>query len=254
MADMAPVSTPPRVLPPNDPRQYDDLAGEWWRPDGAFAMLHWLARARAALVPPASRPDALLVDLGCGAGLLAPHLAGKGYRHVGVDLTRSALAHAAGHGVTVVNADATAVPLADGCADVVSAGELLEHVPDWRRAVAEACRLLRPGGLLVLDTLNDTLLARLIAVEISERLPTVPRGIHDPRLFVDARALVAECARHGVALRLRGVRPELGGTLAWLLRRLRASRGGRGPTRTEPRIVPTWSTAVLYQGRGVRGG
>ena len=90
----------PRVLPPNDPRQYDDLADEWWRPDGAFAMLHWLAEARAALVPPASRPGALLVDLGCGAGLLAPHLAGKGYRHVGVDLTRSALDQAAAHGVT----------------------------------------------------------------------------------------------------------------------------------------------------------
>ncbi|WP_433314804.1 methyltransferase domain-containing protein [Micromonospora chersina] len=251
MRNAAPVSTPPRVLPPNDPRQYDDLAGEWWRPDGAFAMLHWLARARAALVPPASERDDLLVDLGCGAGLLAPHLVGKGYRHVGVDLTHSALDQAAAHGVTVVRGDATAVPLADACAAVVSAGELLEHVPDWRRAVAEACRLLRPGGLLVLDTLNDTLLARLVAVELGERLPTVPRGIHDPRLFVDARALVAECARHGVALRLRGVRPELGGTLTWLLRRW---RGADRPVRREPRIVPTWSTAVLYQGHGRRSG
>ncbi|KXK58894.1 bifunctional 3-demethylubiquinone 3-O-methyltransferase/2-octaprenyl-6-hydroxy phenol methylase [Micromonospora rosaria] len=241
----------PRSLPRNDPRQYDDLAGEWWRPDGAFAMLHWLARARAALVPPASRPDALLVDLGCGAGLLAPHLAGKGYRHVGVDLTRSALEQAAAHGVTVVNADVTAVPLADGCADVVAAGELLEHVPDWRRAVAEACRLLRPGGLLVLDTLNDTALSRLVAVGVAERLPTVPRGIHDPRLFVDHRALIAECARHGVALRVRGVRPEVSGLVGWLARRMlpAATAGGR-----PPRIVPTWSTAVLYQGRGVRRG
>ncbi len=76
------------VLPRNDPRQYDELAGEWWRPDGAFAMLHWLAAARARLVPPATGAGALLVDVGCGAGLLAPHLAGKGYRHVGVDLTR----------------------------------------------------------------------------------------------------------------------------------------------------------------------
>ena len=216
-------------------------------------MLHWLARARAAMVPPASRADAALVDLGCGAGLLAPHLAGQGYRPVGVDLTRSALEQAAAHGVIVVNGDATAVPLADGCADVVSAGELLEHVPDWRRVVAEACRLLRPGGLLVLDTLNDTLLARLIAVEIGERLPTVPRGIHDPRLFVDARALVAEAARHGVRLRLRGVRPELRGTLGWLLRRMRGASAGR-PSGAGPQIVPTWSTAVLYQARGIRGG
>lgn len=237
-----------RTLPRNDPRQYDDLAGEWWRPDGAFAMLHWLAQARAALVPVASRPSAVLVDLGCGGGLLAPHLVGKGYRHVGVDLTGSALREAAGHGVTVVNADATAVPLASGCADVVAVGELLEHVPGWRRVVAESCRLLRPGGFLVLDTLNDTALSRLLAVHIGERLPTVPRGIHDPRLFVDARALVAECARYGVALRLRGVRPQLTGALGWLTRRV---RGVAGPP---PRMVPTWSTAVLYQGWGRRDG
>ncbi|MDG4806596.1 methyltransferase domain-containing protein [Micromonospora sp. WMMD1120] len=251
----AAASTGRRVLPPNDPRQYDDLAGEWWRPDGAFAMLHWLAEARAALVPPAYRPGALLVDLGCGAGLLAPHLKGKGYHHVGVDLTRSALVQAAEHGVDVIQADATAVPLPDGCAAVVSAGELLEHVPAWPRVVAEACRLLRPGGLLVLDTLNDTALARLVAVRIAERLPTVPRGIHDPLLFVDDRALVAECARHGVDLRLRGVRPQVGGLLVWLLRRARAAgAAGTATVGAAPRIVPTWSTAVLYQGRGVRRG
>ncbi|GGM30497.1 hypothetical protein GCM10011608_13850 [Micromonospora sonchi] len=238
-------------LPRNDPRQYDELAGEWWQPDGAFAMLHWLAQARAALVPPAARPGALLVDLGCGAGLLAPHLAGKGYRHVGVDLTRSALAQAVAHGVTAVNGDAVAVPLIDGCADVVAAGELLEHVPDWRAAVAEACRLLRPGGLLVVDTLNDTALSRLVAVRIAERLPTVPRGIHDPRLFVDDRELVVECARHGVDLRVRGVRPGVPGLLRWLFRQTRAARA---PVGRAPRIVPTRSTAVLYQGRGVRGG
>ena len=100
-----------RTLPRNDLRQYDDLAGEWWRPDGAFAMLHWLATARARLVPPASRPGAVLVDVGCGAGLLAPHLSGKGYQHVGVDLVTSALEQATAHGVTALRGDATALPL-----------------------------------------------------------------------------------------------------------------------------------------------
>ncbi len=109
----------------NDLAQYDDLAGEWWRPDGAFAMLHWIAAARARLVPPATRPGAVLVDLGCGAGLLAPHVAGKGYRHVGVDLVVSALEQAAAHGVAPVQADLGRLPLPDGVADVVSAGEVL---------------------------------------------------------------------------------------------------------------------------------
>ena len=172
----------------NDPAQYDDLAAQWWDPRGAFVMLHWLAAARGALVPPATGSgggDAVLVDLGCGAGLLAPHVAGKGYRHVGVDVTASALAQARAHGVAPVRGNVTQVPLRDGCADVVMAGEILEHVTDLPAAVAEACRLLRPGGLLVIDTIAATALARLVAVRLAERLPAVPKGIHDPDLFVD---------------------------------------------------------------------
>ena len=207
-------------------------------------MLHWLAAARGRLIPPATGPGAVLVDLGCGAGLLAPHVAGKGYRHVGVDLVTSALEQAGGHGVLPVRGDATAVPLRDGCADVVSAGELLEHVVDLRAAVREACRLLRPGGILVLDTLNATLAARLLAVTVAERIPgAAPRGIHDPKLFVDVRLLRSECARHGVELNVRGVRPSVGGLVRWLA-------GHKG----EVAMVPTWSTAVLYQGRGIKHG
>lgn len=238
-----------RNLPRNDPRQYDELAGEWWRPDGAFEMLHWLADARARLVPPADRPGAVLVDVGCGAGLLAPHVGLKGYRHVGVDLVRSALTQAAEHGVTPVLGDGEALPLASGTADVVAAGELFEHVPDLPAAVAEVCRVLRPGGLLVLDTLNATPLSRLLAVSVGERMPGVPRGIHDPALFVDPRVLTAECARHGVRLEVRGVRPTVPGLLRWLVERGRGWRVARGA-----RIVPTWSTAVLYQGRGTKDG
>jgi 2-polyprenyl-6-hydroxyphenyl methylase/3-demethylubiquinone-9 3-methyltransferase len=232
-----------RTLPRNDPRQYDDLAGQWWRPDGTFAALHWLAEARARLVPPAGRPGAVLVDVGCGAGLLAPHVADRGYRHVGVDLIRSALAQAGGHGVRPIQADATALPLADGSADVVVAGEVLEHVPDLPATVSEVCRVLRPGGVLVLDTLNDTALSRLLTVTLAERFPRVPVGLHDPDLYVDPRRLTALFARHGVQLRVRGARPTTWGTLRWLL-------AGRGTAR----IVPTWSTAVLYQGRGVKLG
>lgn len=226
----------------NDPRQYDDLAGQWWEPRGGFAMLHWLAVARAALVPPADRPGAVLVDLGCGGGLLAPHVADKGYLHVGVDLTASALRQARDHGVTAVRGDVTRVPLADGCADVVAAGEILEHVTDLPAAVGEACRLLRPGGLLVIDTIAATALARVVAVTLAERLPGgPPPGIHDPALFVDRAVLVRECARHGVELTLRGIRPSL----VDLVRALAGRTAG-------VRMVPLPATAVLFQAVGRR--
>lgn len=230
------------VRPRNDLRQYDDLAGEWWRPEGQFAMLSWIAAARARLVPPASRPDAVLLDLGCGGGLLAPHVADLGYRHVGVDLVTSALLTAREHGVTAVRADVTRLPFADGCADVVSAGELLEHVTDLRGTIAEVCRVLRPGGRLVVDTLADTALCRFLAVTVAERVPGgAPPGIHDPNLFVDPRILVAECARHGVTVRTRGFRPQLLGLLRWL-----AKKDGVVP------MVPTFTTSVLYQAFGTK--
>ena len=235
--------TKEEVRPRNDIRQYDDLAGEWWRPGGAFAMLHWIAKARAALIPPARRPDAVLVDMGCGGGLLAPHVAGKGYRHIGVDLVTSALRLAATHGVRVVQGDATALPLPDRCADAVSAGELFEHVTDLPAAVREACRVLRPGGVLVADTLNATRLSRFLAVTLAERVPGgAPPGIHDPALFVPPARLVGECARHGVRLRVRGLRPATASMLRWLVTR-----------RGEVPMVPSRLTSVLYQAWGVRG-
>lgn len=231
-------------LAPNDPELYERLADQWWRARGQFAMLHWLAAARGQLVPPAPRRAALLVDLGCGAGLLAPHVAGLGYRHVGVDLSATALQQAAPHGVAGVRGDVLAVPLADGCADVVVAGEILEHVPDLPRAVAEACRLLRPGGLFLLDTLARTTLARWLAIEVGERVPrVVPKGVHDPALLVDRAVLTRECARHGVHLELRGIRPSVRDLASWAVRR-----------RESVRMVPVPTTAVLFQGHGRKEG
>src|SRR5918997_1490589 len=151
-------------LRPNDPAQYDGLADQWWEASGGFAALHWLAASRAEHIPPAPGPEAVLIDLACGGGLMAPHAARLGYRHVGVDLGMPGLALAREHGVLPVRASVFAVPLTDGCADVVVAGEILEHVDDDVAVLAEAARLLRPGGTLVIDSLAATWLAGVTAV------------------------------------------------------------------------------------------
>ena len=209
-------------------------------------MLHWLAEARARLVPPAAVDGALLVDVGCGAGLLAPHLAGKGYRHVGVDLTVSALEQAPTHGVRPVKADAVALPLADAAADVVVAGEILEHVTDLPGTVAELCRVLRPGGLLVLDTLNATAVSRsdrrTPGRADAGRPPWHPRSppVRGPRspdpAVRPARGATARCAEPV---------PRFPPLVSYLPR---PKSPPAGP------IVPTRSTAVLYQGRGRKQG
>jgi 2-polyprenyl-6-hydroxyphenyl methylase/3-demethylubiquinone-9 3-methyltransferase len=233
---------PSTPLPRNDPAQYDELAGQWWEASGGFAALHWLAASRAEHLPAAERPGAVLVDLACGGGLMAPYAARLGYLHVGVDLGEVGLRVAAGHGVRPVRGSVLAVPLADGCADVVVAGEILEHVEDDVAVLAECARLLRPGGTLVLDALAATRIGRLVMVTVAERLPGgPPRGIHDPALFVDRARLLAAADRLGLDLRLVGLRPSLRDALLWV--------AGR---RAGVRMKPTRSTAVVFAGYGRR--
>ncbi|MGB8650347.1 MAG: methyltransferase domain-containing protein [Mycobacteriales bacterium] len=233
--------TPTRdLLPRNDPRQYDVLADQWWEPRGGFAMLHWIAQARARLVPPATRDGSLLLDLACGAGLLAPHVAGKGHRHVGIDLSGAALPQARAHAVLPVRGDVLRLPFGDEVADVVVAGEVLEHVPDLPAAVAEACRVLRPGGTLVLDTIAATWFGRFSSITVGERMPAgPPKRLHDPALYVDRAELVRLAASHGVALELSGLRPSAVDYFRWL--------AGR---RQDVRMLTTRSTAGLFQGWG----
>jgi len=230
------------VRPRNDPRQYDDLADEWWPPRGAFAMLRWIAAARRRLIPLATRTEALLLDIACGGGLLAPVVAPTGHRHVGVDLSLPALAQARGRGVVAIRADALRLPFRDASFDVVVAGELLEHVSPMSAAVAEACRVLRPGGTLVVDTIAATRWGRFSAVTIGERLPAgPPRRLHDPRLFVDRAELRAAAARHGVTLTLNGLRPSVVDYIRWLFHRA-----------DDVRMVPTRFTGGLFQAVGVK--
>ncbi len=226
--------------PRNALGQYDDLASAWWRPEGAFAALHWLAEARGRLLPPPTRRDAVLIDVGCGGGLLAPHA--TGYLHLGLDITWSALTTAVDHGVTAVRGDATRLPLADGCADVVVAGEILEHVRPLEAVVTELARVLRPGGTIVLDTINATGAARFALVTVAERLPGgPPPRIHDPALFVSSDRLIELFRARGIRLQLTGLRPSVRDYVRFLVDRSRPVR-----------MLPTASVALVYQGVGVK--
>jgi len=229
----------------NDPRQYDELAHQWWDPRGHFVSLSWIAKARAAQVPPAPRPGAVLVDVACGGGLLHPHIEDKGYLHVGVDLSQEGPKVARDHGVDhTVRGDINHLPFADGCADVVVAGQCLEHVADPYAVAVECCRILKPGGTFVLDTIADTLLARLFIITVSENLPLpgmAPKGCHDHRLFVNPDRLARACAAAGVPMKLRGLFPSVLDFMGWFLH-----------LRGEVRMRPVRATNVLYQAVGTK--
>ncbi|MEO6715263.1 MAG: methyltransferase domain-containing protein [Mycobacteriales bacterium] len=237
------MTSPMPVRPRNDLGQYDDLADEWWKPRGRFAMLHCLAKARGALIPKPALDGAVLIDLGCGGGLTAPHVP-EGYRHIGLDLSESALRVAREHGVLPVLADVSRLPLRTASVNVVVAGEIFEHVRDLPRLVAEIARILEPGGKLICDTVSSGPLAYLVTILIGERMKGgPPPRIHDRRLFVSADRLRLLCDHVGIDLATRGLRPSIRDYIRWL-------RGSADDL--DVRMKPLGSTAVMYQGVGTK--
>ena len=121
-------------------------------PDRARRQARMLARVLRDCAGPA-----VIIDVGCGDGSTLAVTAGEnpGHRFVGIDWSSDALRHAQALNLTVLRAGVNPhLPVADGAADVVIMSELIEHLVDPDGAVAEARRVLRPGGSLLLSTPN----------------------------------------------------------------------------------------------------
>jgi 2-polyprenyl-6-hydroxyphenyl methylase/3-demethylubiquinone-9 3-methyltransferase len=221
-----------RAVPPArvsiDNEYYEGVDALWWDPDGPAAMLHAMNRVRlrfflAALGDLRGR---LVLDAGCGGGLVARGLADAGATVVGLDRSLGSLRvarRAVGARFRPTGGRLERLPFADGRFDAVVAADVLEHVPDLPAAVAELARVLAPGGGFAFDTINRTAWAWLVALLGAERLlRLVPRGTHDWRLFIRPGELDLLCRRAGLRrVGLVGLAPRIrpGLVVRGLLRR-----------------------------------
>jgi len=172
-----------------------------------------------------------VVDVGCGGGLLSVPLAALGARVVGVDIEASCIriAEEAARSRDLpgrfVVGDAAKLPLDDGAFDVVVLSDVLEHVDRPATAIAEAARVLRPGGMFYVNTINRSAWAEFWAITVAEGLGFVPRGTHDARLFVTPAELVSMAGAAGLRLlAIEGEAPRILTSLRTNSIRLRRSR------------------------------
>jgi 2-polyprenyl-6-hydroxyphenyl methylase/3-demethylubiquinone-9 3-methyltransferase len=194
---------PPTAVSADEIARFNAMAADWWDPAGPMRPLHrmnparigWIIQRAARSFP--ARAGLRLLDVGCGAGLAAEALARRGFDVLGVDAAGEAIdaarAHALAQGLSVAYRGGVAEDLlAEGLRfPVVTALEVIEHVPDPRAFVATLAGLLEPGGLLFLSTLNRTPRSFLAAkVGAEYLLRWLPVGTHDWRRFVTPAELV----------------------------------------------------------------
>ena len=177
----------------NDLTIYDKVADRWWSDD-----IRWVRTLKNLVPGRLSWMDRQIdwagkdvLDLGCAGGFMAEALDARGARVTGIDPAAEAItaarAHAAQEGriITYDVGVGEALPYADASFDSVVCVDVLEHVQDLTRVLAEVTRVLRPGGLFLFDTINRNPLARLATITIAEDiLRLLPRGTHDPALFI----------------------------------------------------------------------
>lgn len=191
------------------------LAADWWDPKGRSAMLHRLNPVRLRYIrdgvdlhfggdPTALRPlsGKRVLDVGCGAGLLAEPLARLGAQVTAIDAAAENIAVARDHAAAMgleIDYRACGIEALDATGfDLITSLEVIEHVdnpPDFVKGLVDA---LADDGLLILSTPNRTQASRLFLVTLAEMSGQIPRGTHDWDKFLTPDELTAMLAEAGL--------------------------------------------------------
>lgn len=192
-------------IDPDEVAKFSAMAADWWNPRGKFRPLHKFNPVRLRFIrqtveahfgikPGLKLPlDGLrLLDIGCGGGLVCEPMTRLGAKVTGVDASeaniKTAMTHANEQGLTIDYRAGTAEGLIDAGEapyDIVLNLEVVEHVADPQQFLKDTASLVKPGGLMIVATLNKTAKALATAVIGAEYiLRWLPRGTHDWSKFI----------------------------------------------------------------------
>lgn len=200
--------------------RFSAMAAEWWDPTGKFRPLHKFSPVRLGYIKekvcarfgrdPSSAnafEGLRFLDIGCGGGLLSEPMARLGANVVGADPStvnvEVARLHAKSSGLDIDYRAETAEQLAAAgeTFDVVFNMEVVEHVADVPLFLTETARMVRPGGLMFVATINRTLKAYALAIVGAEYvLRWLPKGTHSYEKLVRPKEIETPLAKAGMSV------------------------------------------------------
>lgn len=222
---MAQAAAPDRLSTPSiDPAEvekFSRMAADWWDPKSKFAPLHKFNPARLIYIRDtlaahfgtdgaAPLTGLSLLDIGCGGGLVSEPMARLGASVTAVDAAeaniKTALVHAGEQGLTIDYRHGTAEQLLEtegaGRFDVVLNLEVVEHVADPEAFLRDCARLVKPGGMMIVGTINRTARAFATAIFGAEYvLGWLPRGTHRFAKLVRPEEVRAALRAEGLTVR-----------------------------------------------------
>lgn len=195
-----------------DPQELDNfnrLSSTWWDTEGEFGALHKINPLRLSFIKQFQPiENQVILDIGCGGGILSESLAQAGATTTGIDLADEVLTiarlHSLESGVKVnyqlISAEAFASENPEQF-DVVTCMEMLEHVPDPAAIIQAAADLCKSGGWIFFSTLNRNYKSYLLAILAAEQLLNlVPKGTHTHDKFIKPSELDTMARQAGLVL------------------------------------------------------
>ncbi len=189
--------------------KFNELAHRWWDPNSEFKPLHDINPLRLDYVDQlAGLPGKIVLDVGCGGGILAESMAQRGATVTGIDLgdkpLKVAKLHLLESGAHVdyrlIAVEALAKEQPESY-DIVTCMEMLEHVPEPASVVRACAQLVKPGGHLFFSTLNRNVKSYMFAIVGAEYLlKLLPQGTHDYEKFLKPSELTGFCRNAGLSV------------------------------------------------------
>lgn len=231
----------------NNLDQYNISSDQWWTDQSPFRALSYLNKPRFEFFDQTIQNwnGLKALDIGCGGGYASEFMAKRGIKVSGIDLSDKSVEAAKYHAKeTGLEIDyrigcAESLPFPDQQFEVVLCVDVLEHMANLPKVFQEAYRVLKPNGYLLFDTINRTLISKIVMIWIMEYLlEEIPKGTHDWKMFIRPEELIHDASDAGFTdIQLKGL-------------------GVRGRERKTGvlNLKLTNNTSIMYLGRARKSG